>query len=117
MLAFAAVCIGEIPSDPSFLTDRAKKLAQFELNIWVILDLIDKLHQVRLGWYSLEDSEGIQMCEITDLGLQPNITNSCYTRGVEYFHCNPTCKMALEDTLSATEQQSWCIPLVRWQNL
>ena len=60
-LAFAAVGIGEIPSDPSFLTDRAEKLAQFEVNIWVILDLIDKLHQVRLGWYSLEDSEGIQM--------------------------------------------------------
>lgn len=43
------------------LTDRADKLAQFEVNIWVTQDLIDKFNQVRLGWYSLEHSEEIQI--------------------------------------------------------
>lgn len=58
-LAFAAAGIGGIPSDPRFLRDRAETVAQFSVNIWVTLDLIDKLHLVRLEWYSPENSGGI----------------------------------------------------------
>lgn len=52
--------VEKIPMDQFCLTGTAEKLAQFESNIKVYIKS-DRLHQVKLGQYSVEYSEGIQM--------------------------------------------------------